>query len=113
MAQGIGLQELIHQVKRELLAQSTEDPVPLFYVDGAELELAVVARREGQAGLKLYVVGIGGGVGQEKTQTVRVSLRPLYSREEMRHLAEQDPVLGPKLSQSARQGLLKGGLFEE
>lgn len=113
MAEGIGLQELIHQVKRELLSQSTEDPVPLFYVEGVDLELGVVARKEGQAGVKLYVVDISGGAGHEKAQTVRVSLRPLYSREEMRRIAEKDPVLGARLPQSARQGVLKGDLFEE
>jgi hypothetical protein len=113
MAQEIGLQELIYQVKKELLAQSPEDPVPLFYVEGVELELSVTARKEGQAGIKIYVVDIGGGGAQEQAQTVRVWLRPLYSREEMRRIVEQDPVLGPQLPQVAKQGAVKGGLFGE
>lgn len=113
MTDEIGLQELVHQVKKELLAQSPDDPVPLFYVEGVDLELSITARKEAQAGVKIYVVDIGGGGGHERAQTVRVSLRPLYSREEMRHFVEQDPVLGPRLRQVAMQGAIKGGLFED
>lgn len=113
MAQDIGLQELIYQVKKELLAQSPEDPVPLFYVEGVELELSVTARKEGQAGIKIYVVDVGGGGAREQAQMVRVQLRPLFSREEMRRIVEQDPVLGPLLPQVAKQGAVKGGLFGE
>jgi hypothetical protein len=54
MPEEIGLQELMYQVKKELLAPSPDDPVPLFYVEGVELELSVsscgrctVARRCG------------------------------------------------------------------
>jgi hypothetical protein len=108
MPEEIGLQELLYQVKKELLAQSPDDPVPLFYVEGVDLELGITARKEVQAGVKLYVVDIGGGGGQERAQTVRVSLRPLYSREEMRRFVEQDPVLGPRLRQVAMQGAMKG-----
>ena len=108
MPEEIGLQELLYQVKKELLAQSPDDPVPLFYVEGVDLELSITARKEAQAGVKIYVVDIGGGGSQEREQTVRVSLRPLYSREEMRRFVEQDPVLGPKLRQVAMQGAMKG-----
>lgn len=107
MAEEIGLHELIYQVKKELLAPSPGDPVPLFYVEGVELELGVAARKEGQAGIKLYVVDVSGGGSRERAQTVRVRLRPLYSREEMRRLVEQDPVLGPQLPQVALSGTTK------
>jgi hypothetical protein len=107
MAEEIGLYELILQVKKELLAPSPDDPVPLFYVEGVELELGVAARKEGQAGIKLYVVDFSGGGRHERAQTVRVHLRPLYSREEMRRLVERDPVLGPQLSQVAVSGTTK------
>jgi hypothetical protein len=112
MAQEIGLKELIQEVKKELLAQAPDDPVPLFYVEGVELELSVAARKEGQAGVKIYVVDIGGSAGQERAQTVRVRLQPLYSREEMRRLVEQDPVLRQRLPQQAVQGVTKD-LFGE
>jgi len=113
MPEEIGLQELMYQVKKELLARSPDDPVPLFYVEGVELELRVVARKEGQAGIKLYVVDIGGGGGHERAQTVRVRLRPLYSCEEMRRIVERDPVLGPQLRQVAAQGAVKGAVLQD
>lgn len=112
MAQNIGLKELIYEVKKELLSQSADDPVPLFYVEGVELELSVIARREGKAGVKIYVVNVGGEGSQERAQTVRVRLQPLYDRAEMRRFAEADPVLGPQLRQIAVQGTTKA-LFEE
>jgi hypothetical protein len=112
MAQEIGLRELIYEVKKELLSHSSDDPVPLFYVDGVDLELSVVVRREGQAGIKIHVVNVGGAGGQEKVQTVRVRLQPLYDRAEMRRFAEADPVLGPQLRQVAAEGAMKE-LFEE
>jgi len=112
MPEEIGLQELLYQVKKELLTQSPDDPVPLFYVEGVDLELSITARKEAQAGVKIYVLDVGGGGSQERAQTVRVSLRPLYSREEMRRFVEQDPELGPRLRQVAKQGALKG-LFQD
>jgi hypothetical protein len=112
MAHEIGLRELINEVKKELLSPSSDDPVPLFYVEGVELELRVVARREGEAGLKIYVVNVGGGSGQERAQTVRVRLQPLYDRAEMRRFVEADPELGPRLREVAARGTMKD-LFEE
>jgi len=113
MAEEIGLQELLHQVKQELLAQSPDDPVPLFYVEGVDLELSVRVHKQGQAGIKVYVVDVGGEVGKERGHVVRVSLRPLYSREEMRRLVEEDPQLGPRLARIAKSGAVKGLLPEQ
>ncbi len=108
MAEEIGLQELLFQVKRELLAQSPDDPVPLFYVEGVDLELSVLVRKQGQAGIKVYVVDVGGEIGKERGHLVRVSLQPLYTREEMRALVEHDPELGPRLTAAAKHGIMKG-----
>lgn len=113
MAQEIGLQELMYQVKKELLTQTPDDPVPLFYVQGVELELDIAVRKEGRAGIKIYIVDVGGGGSHEKAQRVKVSLSPLYSREEMRSLAERDPVIGPQLERVAEIGALKGGVFDD
>ncbi len=112
MPQEIGLQELIWQVKRELLAQSEDDPVPLFYIEGIDLELHVEVRVEGQASIKIYVVDVGGSGPQARGQVVRVSLRPLYSKEELREMLEQDPALGKRLQDAASQGVLKNA-FEQ
>lgn len=56
----IGLQDLIYQVKRELLAPNAEqrasDPDPLFFIDQVELEIAVKAVKEGNGNIKLSVL---------------------------------------------------------
>lgn len=85
----IGLAELIEQVKRELLPvtsdqQATSDQetaVPLLSVDTVELELQVTIRKEGKAGLKVYVFEAGGGGGRDDVQKVKVTLSPLLSKE--------------------------------
>ena len=86
MTQPIGLSELINQVKQELLTPPDKDgEPPVFFVDSVELELQVTAKREGNAGVKIDVVSIGGGeaggaLSQEKTHTVKVTLSPLFEK---------------------------------
>ena len=79
----IGLAELIEQVKRELLLPTStqETDVPLLSVDKVELELQVTARREGKAGLKVYVAEVGGSGSHDDMQKVKVTLSPLLSKE--------------------------------
>ena len=89
MTQPIGLSELINQVKQELLTPPDKNgEPPVFFVDSVELELQVTAKREGNAGVKIDVVSIGGvegggTLGHEKTHTVKVSLSPLFEKEQM------------------------------
>ena len=86
MTQPKGLSELINQVKQELLTPPDKDgEPPVFFVDSVELELQVTAKREGNAGVKIDVVSIGGGeaggaLSQEKTHTVKVTLSPLFEK---------------------------------
>jgi hypothetical protein len=61
--------------------------------------------------LDARVADIGGGARQERAQTVRDSLQPLFSREEMRHIVDKDPKVGPQLRQLAKERALKD-LFE-
>lgn len=86
----IGLQDLIYQVKDELLtpnpAQKAQDPYPLFFIDKLELEIAVKVTRGASGGIKLTVldfaeVSAGQSVDQERGHVVKVSLSPLLSRE--------------------------------
>jgi hypothetical protein len=106
----IGLAELIYQVKRELLSSDgrEEDPVPLFAVDEIELEVAVTVSREGQAGINIQVLNVGGSASREDAQTVRVKLKPLLSREELLAvLQKRDPSLFAAVTEES-QSLLKG-----
>ena len=106
----IGLAELIFQVKRELLSPAIceADPAPLFAVDEIELELAVSVTREAETGINIQVLSIGGGLAHEDVQTVRVTLRPLRTREELlADLKARDPQRFAEMIE-ASQHLLKG-----
>jgi len=107
----IGLTELIYQVKRELFSSGSrqDDPVPLFAVDEIELEVAVTVSREGQAGINIQVLNLGGGASRADAQTVRVKLKPLRTREELiADLRTRDPQLFDTMTEEALS-LLKGG----
>lgn len=88
----IGLQDLIYQVKRELLApnkkEESRDPNPLFFIEKIELEIAVTISRSSSGEIRLTVLDfaqIGGNraVNQEQSHVVKVSLSSLQPREEI------------------------------
>jgi len=109
-AKPIGLTELIYQVKRELLSPESRqgDPVPLFAVEEIQLEVAVSVSREGEAGINIQVLSLGGGVSWQDAQTVRVTLKPLRSREELiAELRQRDPQLFASMADGSLK-LLKG-----
>ncbi len=106
----IGLTELIYQVKRELLSPESRrsDPVPLFAVEEIQLEIAVSVSREGEAGVNIQVLSLGGHLSQEHAQTVRVTLKPLRSLEELSgELRQRDPQLFDSMVEESLK-LLKG-----
>ncbi|NEP77336.1 MAG: hypothetical protein F6K17_02060 [Okeania sp. SIO3C4] len=81
----IGLAELIQQVKQELLTQApdSETDIPIFAVDSVELELQVTVKKEGKAGIKIYVLEMGGGGSRDDVQKVKVKLSPLLNKEQL------------------------------
>ncbi len=96
--ESIGLAEYIERVKQDLLDEQfvKGGETPLFAVDEIEIELSVVATKEGSGsgkiGFKLGVPltgefsaegGGGGKYGQEDTQTIRVKLQPLLNKEQI------------------------------
>lgn len=107
----IGLQDLIYQVKHELLTPNrqarAEDPYPLFAIEKIELEIAVAVKREGRTGLRISVLELGGSISREQGHTVKVTLAPLLAQEEMRNQAMEtyDPE---KVRREATEGLIKG-----
>lgn len=112
----IGLQDLIYQVKRELLApnpaQRAEDPYPLFFVDKVEIEAAVKVQKEASGGVKISVLSLaelnaGAGVAQERSHVVKVSLSPLLSKESILADVLQDPQVAKHVR--AGQGRLLRG----
>lgn len=107
--QDIGLQELIEQVKRELLAPNpaarARDPYPLFVIDSIELEIAVKVSRSGNDSIKLTVldfaeVGVDRSLGQEQGHVVKVKLLPLLSREEILAEAQKDTTTKRMIEQT-------------
>ena len=107
----IGLAELIEEVKRELLSTTSDKQteVPLLSVDTVELELQVTVRKEGKAGLKVYVFEAGGGGSHDDVQKVKVTLSPLLSKEmRLKLYGKRYPESLPELVDKSEKAFNKG-----
>lgn len=107
----IGLSELIEQVKQELLTTSpeNENDIPLLSVDSVELELQVTVKNEGKAGIKIYVLELGGGNSQDDVQKVKVTLSPLLNKEQMLAIYKKKyPERWNELLETSIEGGMKG-----
>lgn len=86
MGERIGLREVIEELREELgfLNQNTKDESIRFQVESVDVELHVGVTKEATAGAKakFVVFGIGaeaggeGKYGTERTQTIKLTLRP-------------------------------------
>jgi hypothetical protein len=107
----IGLADLIKQIRRELLtpASDAEEDVPLLSVDSVELELQVTVKKQGTAGVKIYVVNLGGGINRDDVQKVKVKLSPLLSKDQMLGVyKQQNPEKWKKFLATGSEALMKG-----
>ena len=113
----IGLQDLIYQVKRELLAPNAEqrasDPDPLFIIEQVELEITVKAVKEGNGNIKLSVLSfaelnVGGDLARERGHVVRVTLSPLLTKEQILEDLLNNPQSRERVQQKQRQAMIKG-----
>ncbi len=113
----IGLQELIFQIKQELLApnpaQRAKDPYPLFFIDKVELEIAVNVTKTRNDGIKLTVlnfaeVNADRSIARERGHVVKISLSPLLSRETIQAEVLRDEQTRQKIEQRVAQALVKG-----
>ena len=79
MAERLGLQDLIYQVKDDLLAPNPkrQDPHPELRVDTIELEIGVGVTREKGGNIQVWVLQYGEKISSETTQRVRVRLSPV------------------------------------
>jgi hypothetical protein len=108
---GIGLAELINEVKRELLSLETDaqENVPLFSIDEVELELQVAVTKEGGAGLSIQVIQLGGQIEQQHVQRVKVKLTPLLDKEErLRYFQVKYPEMWKALQERQLHATIKG-----
>jgi hypothetical protein len=113
----IGLQDLIYQVKRELLATNRQelarDPYPLFVIDKIDLEISVNVSKSRQDGIKLTVLNFAEIGSSRADQTsrghvVKISLSSLLSREALLQEALRDPEKRKRIFQQSVQAFTKG-----
>ncbi len=106
----IGLTELIYKVKQDLYSKErySDDPVPLFAVEEVQLELAVSVTRELDGGINIQVLSLGRVTANEKAQTVRVTLKPLLSKEEIvADLRQKRPELFEQIREESQKTMVK------
>lgn len=77
----LSLSELINDVANELrIAQSlSQEKSPVMGFTECELELQVNIATEGKAGIKFWIIDIGGGANKEKTHTIKLKFSALDS----------------------------------
>lgn len=106
--EGIGLAELIQQVKRELLLPpDLSDSAPLLSVEEIDLEIGFTVTKKAEAGIHIQVVELGGSGERSDVHTVSVKLTPLLSHEERLTELRKDPRWG-KIVQQQVESTLKG-----
>lgn len=119
---GIGLTELLNQVKQELVAASTlatvkksadgtiqPTDIPLFTYGNVELELQVTVKKEGGGGVKLYVFDLKAGGSRDDVQKIKVTLEPLFTKEQLLDiLKENNPKFLEYIKRHAPNALTKG-----
>jgi hypothetical protein len=112
----IGLQEVLYQVKRELLeanpAAQARDPHPLFMIEKIDLEIATRITRAADGSIKLTIlevaeVSAGRSTSQEQSHIVRVSLAPLLSREELLGEALKDDRARQMVQRESQRALIR------
>ena len=101
MNSGIEVTKLINQLKKDLLSTNADD-VPLLSVDEIEIELQVVVKDEGKAGIKLYIFDLSGSSSVEGTQKIKIKLSPIFDKATLLDLyqASQPEKSSSTLSQS-------------
>jgi hypothetical protein len=102
---GVGLAGAIAALREELLAAmdaGTDAPMR-FRLTPVELSLQVAVAKEGQGKIGWTVVGIGGSMSSQNTQTLKLRLEPLWRRDDGSYTADftiadqarQVPHIGP------------------
>lgn len=119
MAREITLQSLIDKVKQDLFSpyagtnKEGKQLYPVFFVDQVELEVAINLTYDAEAGLKITIPqvfegSVTGGRGKEAAHTMKLSLSPIMTREEMRELARKDGMLWQGIETATAMSLRKG-----
>ncbi|MFE3001999.1 trypco2 family protein [Nocardia sp. NPDC059246] len=83
----IELSDMIRYLKSELTAAQADsgDGFKLT-LDECAIELNIAVKDEGKAGIKAYVVTIGGGISSAQTHKVRAKFKPAVAGDLEAHL---------------------------
>lgn len=112
----LGLQDLIFQVKRDLLtlnpSAQARDPYPLFAIEKIELEIAVKVVRGHDGSAKISVLGfaeVGGGLSEsdEHGNIIRVTLTPLIPHHELAAKVLADEKTREAIARDLRRSIIK------
>lgn len=123
----IGLTELLNQLKQELLEASilssfkvkgnngSQKPIdiPLFAYGNIQLELQVTVKKEGGAGVKLYLFDFKGGGSRDDVQKIKMTLEPLFTKEQLLDILEKNnPKFLEYIKRNAPYAVTKGSANE-
>jgi len=111
--ENLSLQDVISQIKHELLSATHSPEYPLFFVDKLEIEVAISIKAEAKGGVNIQVLELGGDVSKEKCNTITITLSPILSREEQRALIDRDSHLLDGIKRSSAGALRKGDVALE
>lgn len=102
---GIGLSEVIEELRRELQTASAAGAGEELQFEmtalNVEFQIGVARQTEGKAGLKFYVVELGGGgsVNSSETQKITISFTPARADGRSVRIAkgsDESPLAEPK-----------------
>jgi len=81
---GVGLAAAIAALREELLAamDAGADAPMRFRLTPVELSLQVAVSKEGQGKIGWTVLGVGGSLSSQNTQTLKLRLEPLWRRDD-------------------------------
>lgn len=76
--QNLGLSELLKQLRQDLLDAEANVPEGkgLLKVKNVELDLSVVTEKEGDGGIKVWVVSLNGKFDEKRTNGIKLTLEP-------------------------------------
>jgi len=116
MSQGISIQKLIDQVRRELLEPTKVSEYPVFFVENVELELVVSITKGAEGEVSISVLDtlsgkFGGKESKEAAHTIKVSLTPMVTLDEIKD--EIDPKTYQKIKKATTIALVKGDNGEQ
>ena len=79
MAKGIELADLVDYVASQLAeaeARASKRASRIIALQECQLEMAVTVKREGKAGIRVYVLELGGGGSAEQLHRISAKFRP-------------------------------------